>query len=133
MFTTWTILFIFATTLTVISFRNINILLTLGAVIGWFSLMAFNLNNPLVGIAIGSIIHQWLTMGFVAIGLAVLLMYFRNRGRQAGVYGSRSSGRAWDGSEVVPPSASEQKSLMELTPDEYKARARKALHPRRRR
>lgn len=130
MFTTWTILLIFASILTIISFRNINILLSLGATIGWFSLMAFNLENPLVGVAQGSVIHQWLTMGFIAIGIAVMLMYFRNRGRTAGVYRSIGGGEGLAGTN--PPSY-EPKGLMEMTPDEYKAKTRKALHPRRRR
>jgi len=128
MFTTWTILFAFSATLTVISFRNINILLSLGATIGWFSLMAYNLDNPLVGVAQGSVIHQWLTMGFIAIGLAVMLMFFKNRGKMVSISGSRGEGGG--GEEGVP--MLERKGLMDMNTGEYRATVRRAVKRRRR-
>jgi len=128
MFMTWITLLAFATILSVMSLRHINILLSLGAMIGWFSLMAFNLANPLVGIVQGSAIHQWLTMGFIAIGIAIMLMYFRNRGKIASVIGGVAGGS----SDSTPP-AYERKGLMEMSEGEYKAIARKATHPNKRR
>jgi len=128
MFMTWITLLAFATILSIMSLRHINILLSLGAMIGWLSLMAFNVENPLVGIAQGSAIHQWLTMGFIAIGIAIMLMFFRNRGKIASVIGGVSGGS----SDSTPPS-NERKGLMEMSEGEYKVVVRKAVHPNRRR
>ena len=137
MFTTWTILLVFSSILTIISFRNINILLSLGAMIGWLSLMAFNLENPLVGVIQGSVIHQWLTLGFIAIGIAVMLIFFKNRGRMVGISDGRTigGGRASGGGEgeVSAPSPSyEHIGLMEMSPTQYRAIARRAVRRRRR-
>ena len=131
MFTTWTILLVFSSILTIISLRNINILLSLGATIGWFSLMAYNLDNPLVGVVQGSIIHQWLTMGFIAIGLAVMLVFFKNRGKivnRSESWGeTRSKGGGEEGGVVTP----ERRGLMEMSPTEYRAIARRAVKRKR--
>ena len=137
MFTTWTILLVFSSVLTVISLRNINILLSLGAMIGWLSLMAYNLENPLVGVAQGSVIHQWLTLGFIAIGIAVMLMFFRNRGKMVSISDGRNigSGRASGGGEVevsAPSPSYGHRGLMEMSPTEYRATIRRAVRRRRR-
>lgn len=132
MFTTWTILLVFSSILTIISFRNINILLSLGATIGWFSLMAYNLDNPLVGITQGSVIHQWLTMGFIAIGLAVMLMFFKIRGRmvdRSESWGEVRSRREGGGEEVPTP---ERRGLMDMNSGEYRATVRRAVRRRKR-
>lgn len=127
---TWWELLVLALVLTIVSFRHINILLSLGATIGWFALMAYNLDHPPTNIIQGSVIHQWLTMGFIAVGLGTMLMFFRNRGRivnRSESWGEVRSRREGGGEEVPVP---ERRGLMDMTSGEYRATVRRAVRRR---
>lgn len=114
------------------SLRHRNLLLSLGASIMWLSLMAYNLTYPPTNITAGDTIHEWMTMGFVIIAIAVMYMWFRNRGRTE----SMTRVSAGEG-EILARSATQEgvtptRSVMALSPEEYKAHLRSRMRRRRR-
>ena len=127
---TFWILMTLAGWLTFLCLRNSNLLLSLGAGIAWFSLMAYNLTNPPTNITAGSIVHEWLTMGFFILGIAVILMWFRTRGRTESVTRVGVEKSETGGSEVVAKTMKVEEVRDDS--DAYRQRVRKALHPNRR-
>ena len=108
-----------------------NLLLSLGASIMWLSLMAYNLNFPLTNVTQGDTIHEFMTLGFITMALAVLLAWYRNRGR------TESQSRVSMGDGEVLSRRSTQKgvtdtSLMNKSPEEYRAYLRTRMGRRRR-
>ena len=114
-----------------LSLRSKNMLLSLGASIMWLALMAYNLKFPPTNITQGDTIHEWLTMGFIVLAIAVLLAWFRNRGRTE----SQIRVSAGDG-EILARRSTQlgvtNKSLMEMSPEEYKGFIRTRVRRRRR-
>jgi len=124
MLDTWGQLLTLAAILTVVSFRWRNVLLSLGASIGWLSLMAYNLDNPPAGITQGSTIHGWLTMGLFGVAMAVIYMWFGTRTRPertASVKGGRDEIKVHASLEDDEDESAES----------YRQRVRKALRPNR--
>lgn len=89
--------------------------------------MAYNLNYPPTNIAVGSIIHEWLTLVFVIVAIAVMYMWFRNRARAQ--ISARISHEGGEGEGELNVTAEMQSEDIEA----YRRRVRRALHPRRRR
>lgn len=128
---TFWILLVIAVVLSYISLKWQNILFSLGAAIGWFALWRYNLDHPPTNIVAGDITHEWLTYLFLIMAIAVMLMWFRNRGRgYTGYPRTASEERTYQSIIKEPKQAS---SYREETADEYKLRVWRALHPRRRR
>lgn len=99
---------------------------------GWLSLMAYNLTTPPAGIAVGSAVHEWLTLVFIIIAIAVMYMWFRQRGR------TESVTRVGMGEgEIVAHTTKREgvsgRSLMGMSEDEYRDDVRRALRTRGRR
>ena len=106
-------------------------LLSLGASIMWLALMAYNLNYPPTNIVQGDTIHEWMTMGFVIIAMAMMFMWFRERGR------SVSQTRVTANEDGINISSEKQEglprtSLMDAGNEEYRARVRRAVRSKRR-
>lgn len=115
-----------------IAIRHINILVAFGASMAWLTLMAYNLTTPPAGITVGSTVHQWLTLVFLIVAIAVFMMWVRNRGR------TESVTRVGLGKgEVVAGTAKKEgvsgRGLLGMNDDEYRTYIRKTLHPNRRR
>jgi hypothetical protein len=127
---TFWILLALATVLSFMCLHYINILLSLGASIGWISLMAYNLAHPPANITQGSAIHQWMTMGFMAIALAMMLMWVGNRRR--GYTGYPITKREQVDLESRYERSQPQKGRMEMSEAEYRADVHKRLHQHRR-
>ena len=114
-----------------LSLRHHNMLLSLGASIMWLALMAYNLNYPPTNIVQGDTIHEWMTMGFVIIAMAMMFMWFRERGR------SVSQTRVTANEDGINISSEKQEglprtSLMDAGNEEYRARVRRAVRSKRR-
>ena len=103
---TWLALLSLAILLSFMSLRYINILLSLAASISWLALMAYNLDNPLSGITQGSTIHEWTIYIFIALAIAVMYMWFRNRNGAPSVFGQPrdNTGKLVNDEEPEPPS-----------------------------
>lgn len=129
---TFWILLVLAGWVSFLSLRHRNLLLSLGAAIMWLALMAYNLTNPPTNITQGSTIHEWMTMAFIIVAIAVVYMFFYTRGR------TESTTRISAGEGEVLARSSKQegvtatKSLMDMSPDEYKAYIRTRVRRRRR-
>ena len=130
---TFWILLVLAGWLSYLSFRNKNMLLALGASIMWLCLMAYNLSYPPTNITQGDTIHEWMTMGFVVLAIAVLYTWFRNRGKTE----SQTKISVGDNELLLRSAKSEgvtkEKSLMDKSPEEYRAYVRRAIRRGKRR
>lgn len=129
---TYWILLALAGWVSFLSLRSRNMLLALGASIMWISLMAYNLNYPPTNITKGDTIHEFLTFGFLALAIATLVAWVRTRGR------TESQTRISGGDdEVLSRSSTEtgvtNKSLMNMSPEEYRIHVRNRMGKRRRR
>ena len=128
---TYWILMALAGWVSFLSLRSRNLLLALGASIMWLALMAYNLNFPPTNITQGDTIHEWLTLGFIALAIGVLFAWFRNKGKTV------SEGRTSLGEgEILTRSSTKigvtNKSLMKMSPEEYKVFIRTRVRRRRR-
>ncbi len=129
---TFWILLVLAGWVSYLSLRSKNMLLALGASIMWLALMAYNLNFPPTNITQGDTIHEWLTMGFVVLAIAVLMAWFKNRGR------TESQARISMGDGEILARGSTQmgvtpnQSLMKMSPEEYRTHIRTRTRRRRR-
>ncbi len=123
---TFWILLVLAGWMTFISLRHSNLLLSLGAGIFWFSLMAYNLNYPPTNITQGSIVHEWLTMGFVIIGIAVIFMWFRTRGSRTESITNIRAGRTEEGGDQIIAHTTKVEGVVDET-EVYRQRVRRAL------
>ncbi len=120
-----------ASVLSYFSLRYIHILLSLGASVAWLALWRYNLVYPPTNVVVGDITHTWMTYVFVIVAIAVMFMWFRERGR------TESVTRAALGKEEVIIQTTKRegvtgKNLMGLTEEEYKASVRRSLRRRRR-
>ena len=127
---TWFEIVAVAALLTILSLRYSNLLMSLGAAMFWLVLWGYNLEHPPAGITQGSALHEWMTMGFVMMAMAIMFMWVRNRGKSTSISGSIT--RSKNGEEAEVDMRIQSHNLMELTEDEYKERVRAALHPKRR-
>ncbi len=129
---TFWIILVLAGWVSYLSLRSKNMLLALGASIMWLALLAYNLNFPPTNIVQGDTIHEFLTLGFIAIAIAVLLAWFRNRGTTV------SQGRISEGDGEILTRSSTQtgvtpnQSLMSMSPEEYRRHIRSGMGKRRR-
>lgn len=117
--------------LTIMSLRYYNLILSFAASLGWIALWMYNLNYPPANIAVGTTLHEVLVYTFIIMAIATIYMYFRNRGRASiGAGGGNESGNRAELSgraiRYSPP------SLMEMSPEEYKAYIRSRVRRRRR-
>ena len=129
---TFWILLVIAGWLSFLSLRHIHILLSLGASMAWLTLMAYNTTYPPTNVVVGSTVHEWMTYVFVIVAIAVMFIWFRQRGR------TESTTRVGVGEgELIAQTTKREgvtgRNMMEQTPDEYRASIRKSLHPNRRR
>ena len=125
---TWWILLAMAGFLTWLSFRQYNLLFSFCASLLWFAVWGNHLNNPPAGVAVGSFVFNLLFYTFLLMANAVMLLYFRNRGRM-------SSGQTRTAVEQAnyEKEYNEAKNAPSDDTEEYRQRVRKALRPRRRR
>ena len=116
-----------------LSLKRKNLLLSLGASIMWLSIMAYNLKFPLTNVVQGDTIHEFMTLGFIALTLAVLLGWYYNRGK------TESQTRVSMGDGEILARGSTQtgvtpnQSLMRMSPDEYRTHIRTRMGKNRRR
>jgi len=122
---TYIALFILALSLTIISIRWYNLLLSLFASVAWLFLWRYNLSTPLGDVAIGSIEQEWLTYLFIGMAIVIMMLFFWRRSRMSG---SRGQTRGFD-SAVPPEEEVGQGGRMSESVDEYRARIHAALHP----
>jgi len=114
-----------------LSLRSKNMLLALGASIMWLALMAYNLSFPPTNITQGDTIHEWLTMGYFVLAVAVLTVWFRNRGK------TESQTRVSMGDGEILARGSKQtgvtpnQSLMNMSAEEYRTFIRARTRRRR--
>ncbi len=125
---TFWILLVIAVTLSFLSLRYYNLLFSLCAALGWLAIWMYNLNNPPAGITIGTSLHDLLTYTFIVMAIAIMLTYFM-RGNKVLGGKSRSSFEAQDNARRMP----ENRGLMDMSQEEYRARVNRALHNRRER
>lgn len=111
--------------LTVMSLRHYYLMLSFSAALGWIALWMYNLNYPPTNITIGSTLHEVLVYTFIMMAIATMYMYFRNRGRTS----AGTSGSGGGESGASPPSAP---SLMDMSPEQYKAYIRSRVRRQRR-
>lgn len=129
---TFWILLVLAGWVSFLSLRSQNILLALGASIMWLALMAYNLNFPPTNITRGDTIHEFLTLGFIGIAIAVLLAWFRTRGKIESVARiSMGDGEVLSRRETRTGVTLNQ-SLMNMSPEEYRTHIRTRMRRRRR-
>ena len=114
-----------------LSLRNRNLLLSLASSIMWLALMAYNLSYPPTNITQGDTIHEWMTMGFIITAIAMLVMWFRNRGK------TESQTRISEGDGEILARGSTRtgvtpnQSLMKMSAEEYRAYVRTRMRRRR--
>ena len=121
---TFWILLVLAGFLTILSMRYYNILFSFGGMLGWIAVWVYNLNSPPTGITVGTFLHDVLTYTFIIMAIAVMYIYFRNRGKQ-------KAGLSVEDGKIVASKSSEEPEMDENIA--YRQTVRRALHPRRRR
>lgn len=123
---TFWILLVLAGWLSFLSLRHIHILLSLGASMSWLTLMAYNTVYPPTNVVVGSTVHEWMTYVFVVVAIAVMFIWFRNRGHKESVTRVGANEK-----EVVAHTTTRENVIGGI--DEYRARVKKALQPKTRR
>ncbi len=127
---TYWVLVALAVGVSFLSLFRVNLLLSLGGFAMWMILMAYNLAFPLTNVTQGDTIHEMMTLGFIALALATLLAWYKNRGR------TESSSRISMGDGEILARGSTQtgvtpnQSLMRMSPEEYKAYLRTRMRRR---
>ncbi|KKN79347.1 hypothetical protein LCGC14_0341290 [marine sediment metagenome] len=128
---TFWILLVLAGWMSYLSLRHTHVLLSLGASIFWLTLMGYNLTFPPTNIVIGSTLHGWMTMGFAVVAIAVMFIWFRNKGRT-----ETTTRVGLDDKGVIATTSTRVgvtgKSLLEQSPEEYRDAIRKSLRTGRR-
>ncbi len=127
---TWLELVGVASILTFIALHYNNILLSLASSVFWLVLWAYNLDHPPAGVVQGSAIHEWMTMGFVIVAMAVMFIWFRSRKAVSSVTGRITKGKNGEEGETTINMEIEHKGLLDMSEDEYRAKVRKALRRR---
>ncbi len=127
---TWFEIVAVAGLLTILSLRYNNVLISLGASIFWLVLMAYNLDNPPGGITQGSAIHEWMTLGFIAMAMAIMFMWVRERNKSVSIKATMTRNRG-EGEETIQAEIESEGLLGDV--GAYRKRVHRALHPRNRR
>lgn len=125
---TFWILLAIAAVLSYMCLRYTSLLLSLGAAMAWLTLMAYNLNHPPANITQGETIHQWMTLVFTAIAIALMFMWVGNRSRGYTGYPITKREQGELESRQKPP----EKGRMEWSEDAYRTDVRRRLHQHRR-
>lgn len=125
---TFWILLAVAGFLTWLSLKKYNLLFSLCGSMGWLAVWAYNLSHPPTGVTTGTFLHDLLTYTFILMAIAVMFIYFGNRGRiSSGTVRTAREQADYD-KEYKEASA----APLEET-EVYRQRVRRALHPRQRR
>lgn len=127
---TFWILLAIAGGLSLISLRYRNMLFTLGATLGWFALLAHHLNTPPFGVTQGSFVHEALLCVFAIMGIAVMMMWARNRER--GYTGYNMTKREEAEQEARYASKLPARGMMDLSTTEYRQLIHARMRQRRR-
>ncbi len=123
---TFWILLAIAGFLTLMSLRYRNILMSLGASLGWIALWMYNLNYPPTNIVIGSTLHEVLVYTFIIMAIAVMLMYFWNRNRGFTGYPTTKREEA-----ALEAQSRRPRGIMDLSSEQYKTYIHSRIRRRR--
>ena len=122
--------------LSIFSFRERrNALLATVSAIAWLVIMAFNITNPPAGIVQGTFIHQGLLLIFVGMSIVMLVTYFRYRGGANSPDYSADANRNYTNDKNYKDYKYQkpQKSISDMTPEEYTAFINRVVRPNKKR
>lgn len=109
--------------LTSLSIRRYNLIFSFAGALAWMAVWGYNLNYPPANIVVGSFVYDLLYYIFIIMAIAVIFIYFVGKGKR------ESSLRVEDG-KIVASTMTETQSEAGETPEQYRQRVRRALHPR---
>ena len=125
---TFWILLVIAGFLTLLSIKRYNLIFSFAATLMWLAVWGYNLDNPPANITIGTFVYDLLYYTFIIMAIAVIFIYFVGKSKRE----STTSLRVEDG-RIVAHTVSETQSTVGETPEQYRQRVNRALHPNRRR
>jgi large-conductance mechanosensitive channel len=123
---TFWILLVIAIVISLVSFKWFNVLISVCAAIAWLVLMAYNLTNPPTGITAGTFIHEGLTLIFIGMAIAILLIGVRNRNSLS----ENNFNRTQEENEENNRERVQSRSIMDYSNAEYKAYLRGRVRPK---
>lgn len=129
MFDTYSTFVVVALVMTFISLWKPNILSALAGSAGWLALWKYNLDNPLGALSKQDPAFEFLHYAYIAMAIAVLLMYFWNRQRGRTGYPLSKAEEA----EIERRNLPSGRGIMDLSPTEYQRYIRGNMRVRRRR
>lgn len=123
--TTFEIIGIGASILTVLSLRWVNLAYSIAATIAWSALWVYNLSNPLTNVTHGTLLYDLVFYGLLMMAVGTMVAWVINRRRGYTGYPLTASEQRDFNEELK--GEREERSLSTMSIDEYK----KEIHRRR--